>query len=124
LLSLPGILVNVADKCGDIPLIYAARWSQKASLSQLLAHPKINVNAANSYRRTALMSASSEEQVLLLLAHPKIEPNLFDFYGDTALMYASRSGYLEIVQALLADPRVQVNLKSKQGKTALDLAEE
>ncbi|KAH6907874.1 hypothetical protein BKA70DRAFT_1150159 [Coprinopsis sp. MPI-PUGE-AT-0042] len=92
LLSLPGILVNAADKDGDIPLIYAARWNKEAGLSLLLAHPKINVNTANSYGETALMWAASEEKATLLLAHPKIKPNLVDCERETALMYASRSG--------------------------------
>ncbi|KAH6892725.1 hypothetical protein BKA70DRAFT_1119278, partial [Coprinopsis sp. MPI-PUGE-AT-0042] len=121
LLSLPGILVNAADKDGDIPLVYAARWGNKASLSMLLAHPKINVNAADSYGRTALMVASSEGAILLL-AHPKIKPNELDLDGQTALMRASCSRDLQVVQVLLADPRVKVNLKSKDGKTVLDMA--
>ncbi|KAH6911351.1 hypothetical protein BKA70DRAFT_1460702, partial [Coprinopsis sp. MPI-PUGE-AT-0042] len=119
LLSLTGILVNAADKDGDIPLVCAARWSNKADLSLLLAHPQINVNAADSYGRTALMVASSEEKAILLLAHPKLKPNLVDPDGYTALMYASRFGRLEVVRVLLADPRVKVNLKSKDGETAL-----
>ncbi|KAH6911344.1 hypothetical protein BKA70DRAFT_1185890 [Coprinopsis sp. MPI-PUGE-AT-0042] len=123
LLSLPGILVNAADKDGGTPLVYAVEWSKEASLSLLLAHPKINVNAPNSYGRTALMDASSEEAALIL-AHPKIKPNLVDFNGDTALMRASHFGRLEVVRVLLNDPRVQVNLKSKVGRTALDMAEE
>ncbi|KAH6892732.1 hypothetical protein BKA70DRAFT_1119251, partial [Coprinopsis sp. MPI-PUGE-AT-0042] len=125
LLSLPGILVNVADKDGDIPLLYAVLWGKKASLSLLLAHPKINVNVASSYGQTALMTASSGETVVLLLAHPKIQPNQVDCDGETALMYTSRRrGCLDEVKILLADPRIQVNLKSKAGKTALDMAEE
>ncbi|KAH6907823.1 hypothetical protein BKA70DRAFT_1189322 [Coprinopsis sp. MPI-PUGE-AT-0042] len=124
LLSLPGILVNAANKVGDIPLVYSAGWSKKASLSLLLTHPKINVNAANSYGRTALMWAASEEIATLLLAHPKIKPNQVDSGGNTALMLVSSRGYLGVVKALLADSHVQVNLKSKAGKTALDMAEE
>ncbi|KAH6892723.1 hypothetical protein BKA70DRAFT_1201200 [Coprinopsis sp. MPI-PUGE-AT-0042] len=124
LLSLPGILINAANKNGDVPLVYAVRWRKEASLSLLLAHPKINVNAADSYGRTALMMASSEEAATLLLAHPKIKPNLVDRDGESALMYASRGGSLEVVKVLLADPRVKVNLKSKDGKTALDMAEQ
>ncbi|KAH6884725.1 ankyrin repeat-containing domain protein [Coprinopsis sp. MPI-PUGE-AT-0042] len=122
LLSLPGILVNAADEDREIPLIYTARWRKEASLSLLLAHPKIDVNAPNSDGTTALMSASSEEIATLLLTHPKIKPNLVDSDGDTALMGASRWGYLEIVKVLLADPRVKVTLKSRDGKTALDMA--
>ncbi|KAH6907890.1 hypothetical protein BKA70DRAFT_1150177, partial [Coprinopsis sp. MPI-PUGE-AT-0042] len=55
LLSLPNILVNAADKDGDIPLTYAVGWRKKGSLSLLLAHPKININASNAYGVTALM---------------------------------------------------------------------
>ncbi|KAH6892701.1 hypothetical protein BKA70DRAFT_1408267 [Coprinopsis sp. MPI-PUGE-AT-0042] len=124
LLSLPGILVNAANKNGDIPLVYAAGWRKEASLSLLLAHPKINVNVTDSDGETALMLAGSEEIVTLLLAHRKIKPNLVDSDGDTALMRVSRRGYLEIAKVLLADPRVQVNLKSKDGKTALDMVGE
>ncbi|KAH6906252.1 hypothetical protein BKA70DRAFT_1429679 [Coprinopsis sp. MPI-PUGE-AT-0042] len=108
LLSLPGILVNAADKDGYTPARYAL----------------ININAPDSGGITALMRASSEEEVALLLAHPKIKPNQVDYDGQTALMFASRRGSLEVVQVLLADPRVQVNLKSEVGKTALDIAEE
>ncbi|KAH6907854.1 ankyrin repeat-containing domain protein [Coprinopsis sp. MPI-PUGE-AT-0042] len=124
LLSLPNILVNAADKDGDIPLTYAGGWHKKGSLPLLLAHPKINFNASNAYGVTALMRASSEEKAILLLTHPKIKPNLVNCNGVTALMYVSRSGSLKVVKALLADLRVQVNLKSKAGKTALDMAEE
>ncbi|KAH6907842.1 hypothetical protein BKA70DRAFT_1189329 [Coprinopsis sp. MPI-PUGE-AT-0042] len=123
LLSLPGILVNAADKAGDIPLVYAARGRGEASLSLLLAHPKVDVNAPDFNGMTALMWASSEEKASLLLAHPKIKPNLVDSDGCTALMRASRRGSLEVVKVFLADPRIRVNLKSKAGKTALDIAE-
>ncbi|KAH6907862.1 hypothetical protein BKA70DRAFT_1189345 [Coprinopsis sp. MPI-PUGE-AT-0042] len=124
LLSLPGILVNAADKNGDIPLVYTATWRGEARLSLLLAHPKINVNVTDSDGETALRSAGSEEIATLLLAHPKIKPNLVGRDGETALMLASSRGWLGVVKALLADPRVRVNLKSKAGKTALDMAEE
>ncbi|KAH6907880.1 hypothetical protein BKA70DRAFT_1189352 [Coprinopsis sp. MPI-PUGE-AT-0042] len=124
LLSLPDILVNAADKDGDIPLTYAMGLRKKGSLSLLLAHPKINVNARNPYGVTALMRVSSEEKAVLLLTHPRIKPNLVNCNGVTALMYASCSGSLKVVKVLLADLRVQVNLKSKAGKTALDMAEE
>ncbi|KAH6907906.1 ankyrin repeat-containing domain protein, partial [Coprinopsis sp. MPI-PUGE-AT-0042] len=119
LLSLPGILVNAADKDGDIPLVYTAGWRKQASLSLLLAHPKININATDSYGRTALTMASSEEAATLLLAHRKIKPNLVDSDGDTALMRASCFGRLEVVRVLLDDPRVQYSLRSKDGRTAL-----
>ncbi|KAH6888320.1 hypothetical protein BKA70DRAFT_59764 [Coprinopsis sp. MPI-PUGE-AT-0042] len=124
LLSLPGILVNAADKDGDIPLVYAAGWGNKASLSLLLAHPKVDVNAANSYGRTALMLAPSEEKANLLLAHPMIKLNLVDRDGESALMRVSWPGCLEVVKVLLADTRVKVNLKSRYGRTALDIARE
>ncbi|KAH6903565.1 hypothetical protein BKA70DRAFT_1155376 [Coprinopsis sp. MPI-PUGE-AT-0042] len=120
LLSLPGILVNVIDEDGNTPLIQAASCSEEGSLSLLLAHPKINVNAANFFGLTALMSAASEEETTLLLAHPKIKPNQLDPEGRTALMNASFHGRLSVVQALLADARVKINLKSKDG---IDMAE-
>ncbi|KAH6911346.1 hypothetical protein BKA70DRAFT_1185892 [Coprinopsis sp. MPI-PUGE-AT-0042] len=122
LLSLPGILVNMADKDGDVPLVCAARRRKEASLSLLLAHPKVDVNAANSYGRTALMSAYSEEKANLLLAHPMIKLNLVDRDGESALMRVSWPGCLEVVKVLLADTRVKVNLKSRYGRTALDIA--
>ncbi|KAH6892711.1 ankyrin repeat-containing domain protein [Coprinopsis sp. MPI-PUGE-AT-0042] len=112
LLSLPGILVNVIDEGGNTPLIQAASCSEEGSLSLLLAHPKINVNAANFFVLTALMSAASEEETTLLLAHPKIKPNQLDPEGRTALMNASFHGRLSVVQALLADARVKINLNS------------
>ncbi|KAH6871927.1 hypothetical protein BKA70DRAFT_295134 [Coprinopsis sp. MPI-PUGE-AT-0042] len=124
LLSLPGILVNAADKDGDIPLVRAAPFGHHASFPLLLAHPQINVNAADSYGRTTLMSVSSEERAVLLLADPKIKPNQANCEGETALMYASHLGRIAVVRVLLDDPRVQVNLKSTAGKTALDIAEE
>ncbi|KAH6907860.1 hypothetical protein BKA70DRAFT_346519 [Coprinopsis sp. MPI-PUGE-AT-0042] len=124
LLSLPRILVNVADKTGDIPLLYAIGQNDTASVALLLTHPKINVNARHPYGWTALMTASSEEVVILLLAHPKIKPNQATSDGYTALMTASSAGQLRVVKVLLADPRVQVNLKRNDGKTALDIAEE
>ncbi|KAH6890197.1 hypothetical protein BKA70DRAFT_873758 [Coprinopsis sp. MPI-PUGE-AT-0042] len=124
LLSLPGILINAADKSRLTPFRYAMVGYNKAILSLLLTHPKIDINAPDANGITALMRASSEEEVALLLAHPKIKPNQIDYDGQTALMFASRRGSLEVVQVLLADPRVQVNLKSEAGKTALDIAEE
>ncbi|KAH6901062.1 hypothetical protein BKA70DRAFT_1524647 [Coprinopsis sp. MPI-PUGE-AT-0042] len=121
LLSLPGILVNVADKHGVSPLTYIARcWGDTPSLSLLLAHPKINVNTSNSHGVTALMKAASEEEASLLLAHPKIQPNLVDFNGKTALMHASLRLSFEVIKVLLADKCVKVDLRSKDGLTALD----
>ncbi|KAH6888313.1 hypothetical protein BKA70DRAFT_1572973 [Coprinopsis sp. MPI-PUGE-AT-0042] len=124
LLSLPGILINAVAEDGDPPLVRAALFDLPASLSLLLAHPKINVNAANSNGGTALSIAHSEEIATLLLAHPKIKTNQVDSGGNTALMRASNMGSLGVVKVLLADPRVQVNLKSKDGRTALERVEE
>ncbi|KAH6903560.1 hypothetical protein BKA70DRAFT_1227865 [Coprinopsis sp. MPI-PUGE-AT-0042] len=127
LLSLPGILVNAADKHGDNPLLHAIKgYRQEARLSLLLLldHSEINVNMVDSYGRTALMLVWSEEVALLLLAHSKIKVNQVDLEWKTALMRSSFDGSISVVRVLLADPRVKVNLKSKAGMTALDMAEE
>ncbi|KAH6901147.1 ankyrin repeat-containing domain protein [Coprinopsis sp. MPI-PUGE-AT-0042] len=132
LLSLPSTLVNVADRVGDTPLMWALGFFSKqriinpAIASLLLGHPKIRVNACDRTGSSALMRAARfdlTEAATLLLAHPKIKPNQADLDGWTALMYASRFGSKRPVSLLLADPRVKVKLRSKDGKAALDLAQ-
>ncbi|KAH6881244.1 hypothetical protein BKA70DRAFT_1167462 [Coprinopsis sp. MPI-PUGE-AT-0042] len=128
LLSLPRTIVNVVDEDWWTPLMWALLPPiNQTIVALLLAHPKIDVNAANRFGYTALMKASienAEEAATFVLAHPKIKPNQVDAEGRTALMHATSWGFTNIVRIILANPSTKVNIRCKEGKTALSIAQE
>ncbi|MFI4983966.1 MAG: ankyrin repeat domain-containing protein, partial [Rickettsiales bacterium] len=57
-LMMGGANINIPDKQGNTPLMYAAQFNRKEILIELLKDPRIDVNAANKVGITAYMLAA------------------------------------------------------------------
>ena len=91
-------------------------------MSELLASPKIDVNARAERDLTALHVAAergNERAVELLLAHPGIDVNAKDHIGRTALIIVAFAGDEALVKRLLARPDLEVNAVDQHRQTAL-----
>ncbi|KAH6907851.1 hypothetical protein BKA70DRAFT_1562907 [Coprinopsis sp. MPI-PUGE-AT-0042] len=93
-------------------------------VKELLDLPKIQVNAVDKHRSTALIWASfcgNEHVVELLLSHPHIKINQAGERGITALHWASGASHIATVTLLLVDPKIKVNqrLSDDYNATAL-----
>ena len=86
--------------------------SHLEAMKELLAHPEINVNQADSDGWTSIIMAffyGHAKVVTVLLAHPQICINQADTDGWTPLLRASQKGHVKVVEGLLADPNINVN---------------
>ena len=91
-LKLPGIDVNVVDRCGKTPLHFACEKGYLRIVTDLLDHPKIDVTVVNQYERTPLHTASWYEHVdvvTALLACSEIDVNVTN--NNNCLLYTSPS---------------------------------
>jgi serine/threonine-protein phosphatase 6 regulatory ankyrin repeat subunit B len=145
LLKHPNININVRDNAGRTALIYAVSITydtkkllldtpgvkefleslQQPIVKLLLKHPKIDVNALDHNKRTALQYAESFNDIKtikLLLDHPDIDVNLQDNMGNTILMRMAFSGAKDIVELLLKVPNIEINKRNRVGTTALIIA--
>lgn len=121
--------VNVNDFSSDFHgtvLTWAARRGRDTMLGDLLAHPDIDVNYANSRYDAPLIIAARWGHgniVKMLLAHPNIDVNATSRHGHTALTGPTYHDDDKIVEMLLAHPDIKVNtVKDSTGSTALHLA--
>ncbi len=115
---------DIGPDVGNL-LFDAARLEDKAFLSALLAHPKIDVNAQDVTGNTPLRVAirrKDAEVVSALLAHPKIVVNTHDTFGEGHLITAVRNDNVEMVSALLAHPKFDVNAQDELSYTPLMVA--
>lgn len=99
-----GINPNATLNDGTTPLITACVEGDVKTIKQLLAHPKIAVNQAESGGTTPLITACTKgniETVKQLLAHPNIAVNQAENDGTTPLIAACIKGNAHIVNQLL-----------------------
>ncbi|KAH6907916.1 hypothetical protein BKA70DRAFT_1282843 [Coprinopsis sp. MPI-PUGE-AT-0042] len=107
------------------PLLLATLLNSERIVEELLALPRILVNATDKCDATPLILASADNRegiVKLLLNHRKVKINHADQNGWTALLRASLYGCTGIVKLLLARPGIKVNHIDKNGQTALHCA--
>jgi uncharacterized protein len=118
-----GANVNLADRRGVTPLMYAA-WHCQEDILSFLLNQRANVNAVDADGSSALMFAAYQCEnayVLAKLLKAKADVNAKSKEGETALTLAAASGAECAVRMLLiagADP----NLKTKDGQTAIAIA--
>ena len=115
--------IDIRDKYGDTPLMWAAEHA-KPKFVELLLEYGADPNALNSESgQITLMNAiknTNSKTVVEILLKAGADPNAQNTNGETALMVVSRSN-ANIVGALLeagADPYKT----NKHGKTALEFA--
>lgn len=117
-------LVHHKDKENNTPLMICDTDEHLNMASLLILH-KIDINAINQYRETALIKAvgaSSLPVVTLFLKHGA-NVNVQDNGGRTALMNAVRSDHdLAITSILLLAKDIDIDLTDTVGDTAYTLA--
>ena len=103
-------------------LIDAARDGDLHSVRRLI-YQRVDVNATDSYGRTALMmaAAAGEAGVAAVLLDAGAKLNVQSADGETPLMNAAMKGDAETV-ALLIEHKANVTAKDKEGATAHDHA--
>lgn len=97
---------------------------------------KVNINAQDSKKRTALMIATYNQDVeavkllidvgaegyldiLKLTIQAGADPTIVNRYGGTALIPAAEHGHVEVIEELLNDTTINVNHVNLLGWTAL-----
>jgi Ankyrin repeats (3 copies) len=110
------------------PLHLACMHNSRLAVKDLLATPRILVNAPDRMGSTPLSWATrshgrgDEEIIKLLLSHPKVKANQVDTHGYGPLHYAAKTGRANIVKPLLAHPKIKVNQADGSGITPLTYA--
>jgi ankyrin repeat domain-containing protein 50 len=106
------------------PLHFACMRNCRLVTKELLALPRILVNAQDKGGNTPLIWASQSDHansvVDLLLSHPKIKVNESNKAGFTALHEAARIA--RVVKQLLAHPKIKINQGNNRGMTPFMLA--
>jgi ankyrin repeat protein len=120
-----GATVNVSDKLGWSPLMYAVMIKHRKMMSVLLEHGA-NVDTRDNVGRTPLMEASTdddadEDLVRLLLEHGA-DTGLQDTDGWTALHFAVFHENDDIIRLLLSHG-ANPNVAAKSGATPASLAQ-
>ena len=109
------------------PLIIACKLGLEEVVWDLLRHPNLDVNIADSKGNTALLHAcgrspNNEAIVSMLLGHQDIQVNKVNSLMDTPLMIACMMSQLGVVKLLLARDDINVNAKDNENYTALMLS--
>lgn len=116
--------INVRDREGHTPLMYACREGYTETIERLLDLDAA-VDVVSQRGRTALFEAIFQghlSAVNALLDRQGIQLNINQAIGElseTALMIAVAQGRQKIVARLLKCPNIQVNWQSAEGHTAL-----
>ena len=115
--------IDVKDKCGRTPIMYAA-WSDEIEMVKHLLNLGSNISIKDHSERNILHHAlqkKSMRTIKYLCVHVlwDLDVNAKDNTGRTALMYAAEAGQTEVIKALITDDRVEVNKCDEDGTTAL-----
>lgn len=110
LINQPGVNVNIQDRDGNTPLIFAAERGWGAGVDALLAK-RANVNLANNAGITPLIRAvqAHDPDIVRKLLDAGADPDRADFgSGLTAREYAARETRFPAIAKMLADaPKVK-----------------
>lgn len=114
--------VDVRDREGDTPLIYAV-MAGNAQITSMLLGMYANVDVHNVYGTTPLHAAAQggRPDLAQMLIKAGESVNDIDQSGMTPLMVAAERGFDNVVNILL-DASAKINLRRKDGNTALHLA--
>lgn len=93
----------------------------------LIAYPTIDINLADSIKRTPLHIAvqwnhSDVVNDIITIHHEKVDPNLQDNKGSTPLHIACECNHQKIVKKLLEHPTINLEKKNNIGATPFAIA--
>jgi ankyrin repeat protein len=118
-----GFSPNVTDRYGNSSIMKAVRSKDVKSLRSFLKD-KININAQNKDKDTALLLAvkgRQKEITDILLSVKKIDVNLQDAAGNSVLHYACKYDDRKLVEKLL-QKGAMVFLKNAMNQTPINIA--
>jgi len=120
--QLHGLEVDVRNRVGFTPLMFAAKHGHTSCIKTLL-HFNANINAKSVYELTPLMLASADnrEDAVWLLLQSKAEVDLTNHMGWTSLHRAAAGGHLAVASRLL-QAKANVNWAAKGRETSLTVA--
>ncbi|OHT08785.1 hypothetical protein TRFO_22632 [Tritrichomonas foetus] len=119
---------NVKNGEGDFPLLIGSQMGFLEVIKKLMSHPKIDINATNSYGVCALRAAVCEQKfevVSFLLNCKTINVNLRTIHGGTAFSAAIYTGNLEIIKSFFSkcfQYGIELNNHGNLGETPLTSA--
>lgn len=119
--------LNVKNKHGYSPLIYAAWNGHADAVSCLLRSGKVKMDQEGSDGRNACMfaaQAGSTEALKLLIEHDASIVSKADKRKNTALHSACDNGHLAVVKLLVETDASNIEAVNNKNKTAFDLAAE
>ena len=115
---------NIKNSMQDSPLMVAVKEESGTLVSNLLQYTNVDVDTANSRRKTALMFAAERgsESIVNRLVARGASVNLQDDKKFTALHYAAHQGNVEAARILLQVSGIDITLADKWGLTARERA--
>jgi ankyrin repeat protein len=121
-----GADVNVTDRHGYTPLMYAAEMGNETIVNLILQYGAVTEAKEIFQGRTALGLAAENERVAIvrLLLEHGAEVEAFNDDGETALHGAALEGWLTVMEVLVAQGHANVDAQDSSGKTPLMLAAE
>ena len=115
---------NIKNSMQDSPLMVAVKEESGTLVSNLLQYTNVDVDTANSRRKTALMFAAERgsESIANRLVARGANVNLQDDKKFTALHYAAHQGNVEAARILLEVSSIDITLEDKWGFTPRERA--
>jgi ankyrin repeat protein len=123
LLATEGIDVDLKDKYGRTPLLWAAANGHEAVVKLLLATEGIDVDLKDKYGRTPLSwAAANGHKAIIKLLLPKGNARTEDTVGRTPLSFAAKNGHDAVAMALLRHDSIDPDQEDHYGSTPLSIA--
>lgn len=122
-----GADINIRDKLGETPLIYAVQTGGKETV-RLLIHSGANINIQDILGRTPLICVSKgigHSEIAKLLIEAGADKNKQTREGNTALIFAGTRGHTDIIKMLLEiGEKPDIYIKNNAGLSVVDMARE
>ena len=117
--------VNLVNKRGLTPLLYAIRTNDAEGCEILTNHKDLDINKCDKMGVTPLHQSISNGTHFIteiLLNMPTIDVNKADIRGNTPLHYACKKDCNISVALLASKPETDLNPRNKEQKTPLEVA--
>ncbi len=116
--------INIRDKTGGTPLLYASGKNSLAIVKKLLAHGADLLIRTEKEGFNCLYNAAQQGQVEIMkeLILAKVDVNAQTDQGYTPLYAAIRSNKIEAVNLLLNTDGIKINTKTNDGRSPLHVA--